>query len=192
MTETCVCLATCVLYLVFYGKGFASFWPSCLVNHVMFMLNFTYGKTASTLDIPLLEDYSAWDSLLDCASENCHSSPERVQVALRSLPCGLLLTVLVLLLPSSPVQQCFPVISGICSNNLCSFKWGACSLVSIPSLPAEGHSLLASRLSPQLPTSVTSPQGCLLCGWICMIAGWRWCVLLCHVFVIMTGWYVVL
>ena len=88
----------------------------------MFMLNFTCEKTASTLDIPLLEDYSAGDSLLDCASENCHSSPERVQVALRSLLCGLLLTVLVLLLPSSPVQQCFPVISGICSNNLCSFK----------------------------------------------------------------------
>lgn len=87
----------------------------------MFMLNFTYEKAVSH-ETPLPEDYSAGDSLLDCASENCHSIPERVQVALRSLLCGLLLAVLVLLLPSSPLEQSFPVISGICSNNPCSFK----------------------------------------------------------------------
>ena len=163
------------------------FSESCYV-HVKFYMWKDCFYTRHSLARGLL----CWGQSLRLCSENCHSSPERVQVALRSLLCGLLLTVLVLLLPSSPVQQCFPVISGICSNNLCSFKWGTCSLVSIPSLPAEEHFLLASRLSPQLPTSVASPQGCLLCGWIYMIAGWRWCVLLCHVFVIMTGWYVVL
>lgn len=104
MTETCDCLATRVFYLVFYRKGFASFWLSCLVNHVRFMLNFTYEKAASTWDVPLQEDCSAGDSLLDCASENCHSVPGRVQVALRSLLCDLLLAVLVLLLPGSPFQ----------------------------------------------------------------------------------------
>lgn len=107
MTETCVCLAICVLNVVFYGKGFASFGASCLVNHVMFMLNFTYEKAASTRDVPLREDYSTGDSLLDCSPENCHSIPERVQVALRSLLCGLLLTVLGLLLPSSPYNSPF-------------------------------------------------------------------------------------
>lgn len=70
----------------------------------MFMLNFTYEKAASTRDVPLQEDCSAGGSLLDCASENCHSVPGRVQVALRSLLCDLLLAVLVLLLPSSPFQ----------------------------------------------------------------------------------------
>lgn len=173
-------------------KRVCQFWAFLFSESCYVHVKFYIWKGCFTRDFPLPEDYSAGDSLLDCASENCHSIPERVQVALRSLLCGLLLAVLVLLLPSSPLEQSFPVISGICSNNPCSFKWGACILVSIPSLPAEGHSLLASRLPPQLPTSVASPQGCLLCGWICMIAGWRWCVLLCHVFMIMTGWYVVL
>lgn len=59
MTETCDCLAKHVLYLVFYRKGFASFGASCLVNHVMFVLNFTYEKAASTQDVPLPEDCSA-------------------------------------------------------------------------------------------------------------------------------------
>lgn len=136
MTETCICLATCVLYLVFYGKGFASFWPSCLVNHVMFMLNFTYEKTASTLDIPLLEDYSAGDSLLDCASENCRNSPERVQWHL-----------------------------GPCSVACSSLSWSCCYLAAPYSSAFRwflGYALITSAVSSEEPAVLFPSRVCLL------------------------------
>lgn len=136
--------------------------------------------------------------LLDCASESCHSILGRVQGSvlrdvirwqLGPFAVAYFLTGFVLTSPSGSCNSTFcwflEYISGISSlSNEFQMKSPHFLFVSRVSLP-EGHCLLLPGYHPDgLPTSVASPQpaqGCLLCGWICMITVCWLCVCYCSV-----------
>lgn len=137
--------------------------------------------------ICIWKDYSKWG-----ASQSWYTFLGRVQGSLLrdirwqlcpfSVAC--FLTGFVLTSPNSSCNSTFcwflEYMSGISSLSNEFSNEEPTFLVCTQSQLPEGPSLLLPGYHPDwVPTSVASPQpaqGCLLCGWLCMITICRWCV----------------